>query len=91
MFDEEDLAEIRETREQWETETRDPFLERFGERSDRFATVSNLEVDRLYDPTDVADLDYLDDLGTSWDTRRACTAARRDGRGRPDNRDPRRP
>jgi len=63
MFDEEDLAEIRETREQWETETRDPFLERFGERSDRFATVSNLEVDRLYDPTDVADLDYLDDLG----------------------------
>jgi methylmalonyl-CoA mutase N-terminal domain/subunit len=37
-------------------------LER-GERKDRFATVSNHEVDRLYTPEDVADLDFDDDLG----------------------------
>jgi methylmalonyl-CoA mutase N-terminal domain/subunit len=62
MFDEESLDEIRESRERWESETLEPFLER-GERKDRFATVSNLEVDRLYTPEDVADLDYEEDLG----------------------------
>lgn len=63
MYDEEDLASIREAREEWEEETLDPVLERFGEREDRFATVSNLEVDRIYTPEDVADLDYEEDLG----------------------------
>ncbi|MFB6103850.1 MAG: methylmalonyl-CoA mutase [Halobacteriaceae archaeon] len=63
MYDEEDLAAIREAHEEWASETRDPFLEANGERADRFATVSNWEVDRLYTPTDVADLDYEADLG----------------------------
>jgi methylmalonyl-CoA mutase N-terminal domain/subunit len=63
MYDEDDLASIRESREEWEEETRDPVLDRHGERKDRFATVSNLEVDRLYTPEDVADLDYEEDLG----------------------------
>ena len=62
MFDEEDLAEIRSERERWTEETLDPFLER-GERKDSFATVSNHEVERLYTPEDVADLDYDGDLG----------------------------
>jgi methylmalonyl-CoA mutase N-terminal domain/subunit len=63
MFDEDELAEIRAAREEWEAETLDPFLDRHGERADRFATVSNLEVDRLYTPEDVADVDYEEDLG----------------------------
>jgi len=63
MFDEEDLAAIREAREDWEADTLDPTLSAHGERQDRFATVSNLEVDRLYTPEDVADLDYGEDLG----------------------------
>jgi methylmalonyl-CoA mutase N-terminal domain/subunit len=63
MFDEDDLDAIRESREEWEAETLDPVLDRYGERQDRFATVSNLEVDRLYTPEDVADVDYEDDLG----------------------------
>ncbi|GAB7095024.1 methylmalonyl-CoA mutase family protein [Halolamina litorea] len=63
MYDEEDLAEIRESREEWEDETLDPTLDAYGERKDRFATVSNLEIDGLYDPSDVADLDYEEDLG----------------------------
>ena len=62
MFDEEDLAEIRAERERWESETLEPFLEK-GERKDEFVTVSNHEVDRLYTPEDVADLDYDEDLG----------------------------
>jgi methylmalonyl-CoA mutase N-terminal domain/subunit len=62
MFDEESLDEIREAREEWEGETLDPVLDRFGERKDRFATVSNHGVDRLYTPEDVADMDF-EDLG----------------------------
>lgn len=63
MFDEEDLAAIRDSHETWDDERLSPVLDRFGERADRFATVSNLEVDRLYTPADVADIDYDDDLG----------------------------
>ncbi len=63
MYDEDDLREIQQAREEWEDDTLSPVLERFGERKDRFATVSNLEVDRIYDPDDVADFDYGDDLG----------------------------
>ncbi|MEF8831099.1 MAG: methylmalonyl-CoA mutase family protein [Halobacteriales archaeon] len=63
MFDEDELAEIRDAREEWEADTLDPFLDRHGERQDSFATVSNLEVDRLYTPEDVSDLDYGEDLG----------------------------
>ncbi|MFT4922089.1 MAG: methylmalonyl-CoA mutase N-terminal domain/subunit [Haloarculaceae archaeon] len=63
MYNEEDLSEIRQAREEWEEETLDPVLDAYGERQERFATVSNLEVDRLYTPEDVADVDYEEDLG----------------------------
>ncbi|MBP1923910.1 methylmalonyl-CoA mutase N-terminal domain/subunit [Halorubrum alkaliphilum] len=63
MYDDEELSAIREAHAEWESETLDPVLDRFGERSERFATVSNREVDRLYTPADVADLDYDEDLG----------------------------
>ena len=63
MFDEDDLATIRESREDWESTSLEPVLDAYGERQDRFATVSNLEVDRLYTPEDVADIDYETDLG----------------------------
>ncbi|WP_280585903.1 methylmalonyl-CoA mutase family protein [Halorubrum sp. Boch-26] len=63
MYDDEELSEIREAHAEWEAETLDPTLDRHGERRDRFATVSNREVDRLYTPADVADLDYGEDLG----------------------------
>ena len=63
MYDEADLREIREAKDAWEQETLDPTLDAHGERQDRFATVSNLEVDRLYTPLDVADVDYDADLG----------------------------
>jgi methylmalonyl-CoA mutase N-terminal domain/subunit len=63
MYDEDDLASIRESREEWETGTRDAVLDKHGERKDRFATVSNLEVDRLYGPEDVADIDFEEDIG----------------------------
>ncbi|WP_135851398.1 acyl-CoA mutase large subunit family protein [Halorussus salinus] len=63
MYDEDDLAEIRDAKDEWEEETLDPVLDAYGERKDRFATVSNLEVDRLYTPDDVADVDYDEEIG----------------------------
>jgi methylmalonyl-CoA mutase N-terminal domain/subunit len=63
MYDEEDLAAIRESRERWDEQTRDPVVDRFGERKDRFATVSNHEIDALYTPADVGDVDYDAELG----------------------------
>jgi methylmalonyl-CoA mutase N-terminal domain/subunit len=63
MYDEEDLAAIRESRTRWEETTRGPVVDRFGERRDRFATVSNHEIDALYTPADVGDVDYDEDLG----------------------------
>ena len=68
MFDAEDLEAIREGREEWETETREPVLERFGERREEFTTDTDGQaVDPLYTPTDVADLDYGEDLGFPGD------------------------
>jgi len=62
MFDEQELADISQQRESWEEDTLEPFLER-GERKERFATVSNHEVDRLYTANDIDDLDFDEDLG----------------------------
>ncbi|WP_159900105.1 methylmalonyl-CoA mutase family protein [Salinirussus salinus] len=63
MYDEEDLDAIRSAKEEWEEETLGPVLDAYGERQDRFATVSNHELDRLYTPDDVAETDYEEDLG----------------------------
>ncbi|RRJ32663.1 acyl-CoA mutase large subunit family protein [Halocatena pleomorpha] len=64
MFDEEDLRSIREGRDEWEEAFHQPTLDRFGERKDQFMTdTGGHEVDALYTPSDIADLDYEDDLG----------------------------
>ncbi|WP_248515888.1 acyl-CoA mutase large subunit family protein [Salinarchaeum laminariae] len=64
MFDEEDLATIREGTDAWEAEHVEPTVERFGEREEQFRTdTGGQPVDRLYTPADVAELDYQEDLG----------------------------
>jgi len=64
MYDEDDLAEIRDSREEWAEDTLSPTLDRFGERTDEFTTdTGGQTVERLYTPEDVADLDYTEDLG----------------------------
>jgi methylmalonyl-CoA mutase N-terminal domain/subunit len=64
MFDPDELEQIRSAREEWEAETLGPTLDRFGEREETFTTdTGGQEVDRLYTPDDVAELDYDEDLG----------------------------
>ncbi|GCF12451.1 methylmalonyl-CoA mutase [Haloarcula mannanilytica] len=64
MFDPDELAQIRESKAQWEEDDVQPTVDRFGERKETFTTdTEGHEVDRLYTPADVADLDYEEDLG----------------------------
>jgi methylmalonyl-CoA mutase N-terminal domain/subunit len=64
MFDPDDLEQIRAAEADWESETLAPTLERFGEREEQFTTdTGGQTVEWLYTPTDVADLDYDEDLG----------------------------
>ncbi|MFB6303162.1 MAG: methylmalonyl-CoA mutase [Haloferacaceae archaeon] len=64
MFDEDDLAAIREARAEWEAETYGPTVERSGERREEFTTdTGGQAIAPLYTPGDVADLDYREDLG----------------------------
>ena len=64
MFDEDDLAEIREGKERWEEETYGPTVERFGERKETFDTdTGGQEVDPLYTPADVGERDYGEEIG----------------------------
>ncbi|MFT4947200.1 MAG: methylmalonyl-CoA mutase N-terminal domain/subunit [Natronomonas sp.] len=64
MFDPEELEEIRSAKAEWEADELDPTLERFGERKEQFETdTGGRPVKRVYTPSDVADLDYSDDLG----------------------------
>ncbi|WP_273835262.1 methylmalonyl-CoA mutase family protein [Halococcus sp. PRR34] len=64
MFDPDDLADIRSAKEEWEAETLDPVLDRFGERKDTFETdTAGHEIDRLYTPDDVGERDYREDVG----------------------------
>ncbi|WP_254821706.1 acyl-CoA mutase large subunit family protein [Haloglomus halophilum] len=64
MFDEEDLEAIQEGHEEWKEETYGPTVDRFGERKETFTTdTGGTEVDPLYTPADVGDLDYEEDLG----------------------------
>lgn len=48
--------------ERWETETLGPALRKHPEAKVRFETVSLEEVDRLYTPADVAELDFSRDI-----------------------------
>jgi len=62
-MDPEALARLEAERRRWEATTLRQALERQPERRERFSTISDVEVGRLYTPADVADLDYLRDLG----------------------------
>jgi methylmalonyl-CoA mutase N-terminal domain/subunit len=62
MFDKNRLDEIRKQKERWEKETVARSFDKLPERSG-IATNSSIQVKRLCTPTDLAESDYLKDLG----------------------------
>ncbi|NOZ06727.1 MAG: methylmalonyl-CoA mutase family protein [Chloroflexi bacterium] len=49
---------IKTLREQWRTETLEPFLAKGGERREQFKTSSEIPIERLYAPDDLAGWEY---------------------------------
>jgi methylmalonyl-CoA mutase N-terminal domain/subunit len=63
MYDRQKLDELRQKLDQWEETTLQDSLARLPERQKRFVSTSSEPVERLYTPLDVAEMDYLGDLG----------------------------
>ena len=63
MFGSEKLKSIKQAFKKWEKTTLHQSLSSFPERRDRFITTSSEEINRLYTPLDIAEMDYLSDLG----------------------------
>jgi methylmalonyl-CoA mutase N-terminal domain/subunit len=63
MFDPRKLDDLRRAQESWDKTTLDDTLRRMPERRDTFTTISGRPVQRVYTPLDVAEQDYLRDLG----------------------------
>jgi len=63
MYDRQKLEELRQALERWEETSLQQALTRLPERQEAFITTSSEPIERLYTPLDVADMDYLDDLG----------------------------
>ncbi|MBX5329001.1 MAG: methylmalonyl-CoA mutase family protein [Candidatus Bathyarchaeota archaeon] len=62
MFDRHKLEEIRKLKEKWEKETVAKSFEKLPEKGE-FTTTSDIPVNRVYTPVDIAEHDYLRDLG----------------------------
>ena len=63
MYDKAKLDDLRRAYERWEETGLQQSLARMPERQERFITTSSEPVNRLYTPLDIAELDYLRDLG----------------------------
>lgn len=63
MFDDKSIEEIKKSKEEWEEGPVKKTITRFPERKEKFVTGSNIEVDRLYTPLDIKDMDYNKNLG----------------------------
>jgi len=62
LFDEQKLKEIKHRKENWENETASKSLEKLPEKGE-FSTSSNIPINRIYTPLDIADFEYSRDLG----------------------------
>lgn len=62
-FDPEKLQKLADYQKDWKSNTLDPTLKHRPERRGHFMTTSSVPIDRLYTPAEVADTDYIRDLG----------------------------
>lgn len=62
LFDKKIFDDLRASREKWEQELKKAFDAR-PERLERFATVSDQEIERIYTPEQVRELDFQRDIG----------------------------
>jgi methylmalonyl-CoA mutase N-terminal domain/subunit len=63
IFSEEKLKEIGKKAKEWESTTLKKVIEKVPESKQTFATISGIPIKRIYTPTDMAKMDYAEDLG----------------------------
>jgi methylmalonyl-CoA mutase N-terminal domain/subunit len=63
MYDRQKMEQLRQELEKWQETALYQSLARLPERQAQFITTSSEPVERLYTPLDVAEMDYLQDLG----------------------------
>lgn len=62
MIKAQELEQIRDSRDKWEETTLQKSLGRSPERAKKFITASSEEIERLYTPDDIVEMDYARDL-----------------------------
>jgi methylmalonyl-CoA mutase N-terminal domain/subunit len=62
LFDKQKLKKIKQGKENWEKEIVSKSLEKLPEKGE-ISTSSNIPINRIYTPLDIADFDYMRDLG----------------------------
>lgn len=67
MFDPEKIRKIEEQKGEWHEKKVKPVLKRFPERKEAFQTSWNEDIEEIYTPDNVRELDYLEDLGFPGD------------------------
>ena len=63
MYDREKLEKLRQEMEKWDETNLQRSLSQIPEQKDHYMTTSSEDVERLYTPLDVAEIDYIRDLG----------------------------
>ena len=62
MFTEKSLKQVHEGHENWAKEVKKA-IEQKAERKEKFSTVSDLEIKRIYTPEDIQEMDFAKDIG----------------------------
>jgi methylmalonyl-CoA mutase N-terminal domain/subunit len=63
LFDKKKVADVKDAQRKWEETSLSKFVQKMPERKKEFFSSSNIPVKRLYTPSDVEGMDYLQDLG----------------------------
>ena len=63
MFNDKELAKIKEKRDQWEAGTLDKTLSKHSELKDEFITTSSVPIKRIFLPNDLGEFDYMSNIG----------------------------
>jgi methylmalonyl-CoA mutase N-terminal domain/subunit len=67
MVEKEIIKQIREKRVDWEKQKYYMAIQKNPERKQKFKNLSDIEIKNLYTPEDIADLEYLKDIGFPGD------------------------
>jgi methylmalonyl-CoA mutase N-terminal domain/subunit len=63
MFEKDKIKQIKERKTDWEKNCYNKAIREKSERKQKFKNLSEIEIKNVYTPEDIADLDYLKDMG----------------------------